>query len=140
MPCPKCGVESRFKLRPDTQHYGEIRCAVHGHRWIAKPSDQKTARRKVNPDLFELVPEGMRDFCWTCLRNRDLLKNLRPAVVLQAHHIIEVQHGGEDTRDNVQIVCAECHSAIHRTREAFGRYERRVTKGARGLVNLEPQP
>jgi predicted HNH restriction endonuclease len=36
-----------------------------------------------------------------------------------------VQYGGKDTRNNLQIVCAECHSVIHRTREAFGRYERR---------------
>jgi hypothetical protein len=121
-PCPKCGQESPFRLRPDTQHHGEIRCPVHGHAWIAKPSEQKTPRRKVNPDLFNLAPDDMRDFCWTCLRDRELLKSLRPAVVLQAHHIIEAQHGGGDMRDNIQIVCAECHSAIHRTREAFNRY------------------
>jgi 5-methylcytosine-specific restriction endonuclease McrA len=121
-PCPKCGQESPFRLRPDTQHHGEIRCPVHGHAWIAKPFEQKTPRRKVNPDLFDLVPDDMRDFCWTCLRDRELLKSLRPAVVLQAHHIIEAQHGGADMRDNIQIVCAECHSKIHRTREAFNRY------------------
>jgi 5-methylcytosine-specific restriction endonuclease McrA len=122
MPCPKCRAGTPVRLRLETQHYGEIRCPVHGHAWIPKPSEQKTARRKVNPDLFELAPEDMRDFCWTCLRSRELFKSLQPTVVLQAHHIIEVQHGGTDTRDNIQIVCAECHSAIHRTREAFNRY------------------
>ncbi len=122
MPCPKCGADSPFRLRPELQHYGEIRCAVHGHAWIAKPSEQKTLRRKVNPELFDLVPDQMRDFCWTCLRSRELLKSLRPALVLQAHHIIEAQHGGADLRDNIQILCTECHSAIHRTRESFNRY------------------
>ena len=43
-------------------------------------------------------------------------------VPLEAHHIIEVQNGGADERDNIQIVCKECHSKIHRTREAFNRY------------------
>lgn len=122
MPCPKCGQESPFRLRPDTQHHGEIRCPTHGHMWISKPADLKTPRRKVNRDLFDLVPESMRDYCWTCLRSRALLKSLQPMVPLEAHHIIEVQNGGVDERDNIQIVCKECHSGIHRTREAFNRY------------------
>jgi hypothetical protein len=121
-PCPKCGQPSPFRLRPDTQHHGEIRCLVHGHIWIPKPTELKTPRRKVNRDLFELVPEHMRDYCWTCLRSRELLKSLKPMVPLEAHHIIEVQSGGIDDRDNIQIVCKECHSGIHRTWEAFNRY------------------
>jgi endogenous inhibitor of DNA gyrase (YacG/DUF329 family) len=122
MPCPKCGQPSPFKLRPDTQHHGEVRCAVHGHAWIAKPPELKTPRRKVNPDLFKLVSESMRDYCWDCLRSRALLKSLRPTVPFQAHHIIEVKNGGLDERDNIQIVCAECHAEKHRKREAFNRY------------------
>ena len=121
-PCPKCGHESLFRLRADTQHHGQIYCPAHGHMWIAKPSELKTPRRKVNRDRFELVPEHMRDYCWTCLRSRELLKALQPMVPLEAHHIIEVQNGGVDVRDNIQIVCKECHSGIHRTREAYNRY------------------
>ena len=122
MPCPKCKQPSPFKLRPDTQHHGEVRCAIHGHAWIAKPAELKTPRRKVNPELFKLVPESMRDYCWKCLRSRTLLKSLRPMLPLEAHHIIEVENGGLDERDNIQIVCKECHSDIHRTRESFNRY------------------
>lgn len=44
-------------------------------------------------------------------------------VALQAHHIFEKKHGGIDHRDNVQIVCAECHAAVHRLREQVNRYE-----------------
>jgi 5-methylcytosine-specific restriction endonuclease McrA len=91
--------------------------------WISKPADLKTPRRKVNRDLFKLVPEQMRNYCWTCLRTRALLKSLQPMVPLEAHHIIEVQNGGVDECDNIQIVCKECHSGIHRTREAFNRYK-----------------
>ena len=123
MPCPVCEEESPFKLRPDTQHHGEIRCVLHGHRWIPKPTELKTPRRKVNPELFKLVPEPMRNYCWTCLRDRALLKSLQPMVPLEAHHIIEVDNGGPDDRDNIQIVCKECHSGIHRIREAFNRYK-----------------
>ena len=121
-PCPKCGQLSPFSLRTDTQHYGEIHCPTHGHMWIPKPTELKTVRRKVNRNLFELVSEHMRDYCWTCLRSRALLKSLQPMVPLEAHHIIEVQNGGVDERDNIQIVCKECHSGIHRTREAYNRY------------------
>ena len=121
-PCPKCGQESPFRLRDDVQHYGDIKCPSHGHMWVSKPTELKTVRRKVNRDLFELVPEHMRDYCWTCLRSRALLKSLQPMVPLEAHHITEVQNGGVDDRDNIQIVCKECHSCIHRTREAYNRY------------------
>jgi 5-methylcytosine-specific restriction endonuclease McrA len=43
---------------------------------------------------------------------------------LEAHHIIEVKDGGLDERDNIMIACKECHSGIHRIREAFNRYNR----------------
>ena len=122
MPCPKCGQESPFRLRPDTQHHGEIRCLTHGHAWISKPNELKTVRRKVNRDLFDLVPDDMRDYCWICLRDRALLKSLQPMVPLEAHHIIEVKDGGADVRDNIMIACKECHSGVHRIREAFNRY------------------
>lgn len=122
MACPKCGHESPFRLRPDTQHHGEIRCPTHGHMWVPKPVDLKPERRKVNRDLFELVPEDMRDYCWLCLRNRITLKSLQPMLPLEAHHIIERRHGGLDERSNIMIACKECHSGIHRIREAFNRY------------------
>ena len=121
-PCPKCGQESPFRLRDDVQHYGDIKCPTHGHMWVSKPTELKTVRRKVNRDLFELVSDKMRNYCWTCLRSRTLLKSLQPMVPLEAHHIIEVQNGGVNERDNIQIVCKECHSGIHRTREAYNRY------------------
>ena len=122
-PCPKCGQESPFRLRPDTQHHGEIRCPTHGHLWIPKPTDLKTPRRKVNKDFFEFAPDDMRDFCWACLRHRDLLKSIRPSVSLQAHHVFEQKHGGIDHRDNIQILCDECHAAVHRSRGQLHRYD-----------------
>jgi 5-methylcytosine-specific restriction endonuclease McrA len=91
--------------------------------WIPKPTELKTVRRKVNRDLFELVPENMRDYCWVCLRDRAMLKSLRPMLPLEAHHIIEVKDGGQDERNNIMIACKECHSGIHRIREAFNRYQ-----------------
>lgn len=123
-PCPHCGCATFVKPRPETMHFGEIRCPSHGHiKWVPKPVDLKTTRRKVNKDFFEFAPEDMRDFCWSCLRHRDLLKSIRPSVSLQAHHIFEQKHGGIDHRDNIQIFCDECHSAVHRARGQLHRYD-----------------
>jgi 5-methylcytosine-specific restriction endonuclease McrA len=69
-----------------------------------------------------MAPQHMQDYCWICLRTRALLKSLRPMVPIEGHHIIEVKCGGKDERDNLLIVCKECHSGIHRIRESFDRY------------------
>jgi 5-methylcytosine-specific restriction endonuclease McrA len=123
--CPKCGKELRINLRPETQHYGEIRCPFHGHQWIGKPAEGKKPKRKDNADLIPLLPQGRQHYCWTCLREKELLKSLRPSVSLNVHHIIEVRHGGTDDPVNLYLACGECHSEIHRRREAFNRYENR---------------
>ena len=124
-PCPKCERECRFTPRPDTQHYGSIRCPVHGFLWIPKPDTEKKPKRKTNSDLVCQLPENRRDFCWSCLRSQELLKALRPSVCLQVLHILPVAEGGNDHPENLQLLCAECHAEVHRRREAFGRYEQR---------------
>lgn len=122
IPCPVCSRPCIFTPRPDTQHHGAIRCPDHGFRWIPKPSDDRKPRRKTNSDLINLLPITRRHFCWNCLRHRDHLKQLQPAVVLQVHHLIEVKDGGTDDPINLQLLCAECHAEVHRRREAFSRY------------------
>jgi uncharacterized Zn finger protein (UPF0148 family) len=120
--CPKCGHVCGFTPRPDTQHWGEIRCPVHGHRWISKPSDDRKPRLRSNKDLRPLLPAGRRDYCWHCLRTEDHLKRLRPSVELQVHHVIEVEDGGTDDPVNLQSLCRECHAEVHRRRELIARY------------------
>lgn len=120
--CPVCGDECAFTPRPDTQHWGSIKCQAHGFRWIPKPAEGQKPRRKTNASLRTALPEGMTDFCWVCLRDEPHLKALRPAVVLQVHHITPVEEGGGDEPENLQILCAECHAEVHRRREAFMRY------------------
>ncbi len=101
---------------------------MHGHRWIPKPVDNKSPRRKINSDLIEILPSSYQGFCWCCLRHRDLLRALRPSVCLQVHHIIPVAQGGSDDAHNLQLLCAECHAETHRRREAFNRYENRISE------------
>jgi hypothetical protein len=126
-PCPKCAQWLPFKLRPDTQHWGEIRCAEHGHFWVPKPAGEKPARPKRNWRLIDEIPREWREFCWTCRREAQHLAQLRPVVVLQVHHVIPVRDGGSDDLQNLQVLCAECHAEVHRRREAFKRYTTAVT-------------
>lgn len=120
--CPKCGADLPFTPRPDTQHYGCVRCPQHGFLWISKPSETKPAARRNNKDLRPLLPADRRDYCWNCRREEGHLRTLRPSVALQVHHVIEVKEGGTDDPANLQLLCAECHAEVHRRREAFRRY------------------
>ena len=121
--CPKCGALCGFQPRPETQHWGEIRCPQHGHAWVRKPDETKKPRRRTNECLRSLLPAEMRCHCWSCLRKEQHLKALRPSVCLQVHHIIEVADNGTDDPANLQLLCAECHAEVHRRREAFARYQ-----------------
>ena len=38
---------------------------------------------------------------------------------LEVHHRVEVQHGGTDAPDNLEVLCVSCHIAHHR-RERIG--------------------
>jgi 5-methylcytosine-specific restriction endonuclease McrA len=129
-PCPECGRGLAFTARPDTQHWGEIRCPEHGHRWIPKPDAARKTKRKTNFDLISSLPEYMQGYCWACLREKQLLRSLRPSVSLQVHHIVEVKNGGTDVRDNLMLLCAECHAEVHRRREAFDRYKNTISEAA----------
>lgn len=121
-PCPKCSRPLAFKPRPETQHFGEVRCPEHGHRWIPKPAENKKPKRKSNSKLIQGLTERQQNFCWACLRNKSLLQLLRPSVSLEVHHIMPVVQGGSDDVENLMVLCAECHAEVHRRREAFNRY------------------
>jgi 5-methylcytosine-specific restriction endonuclease McrA len=123
MQCPKCSRLLWFTPRPDTQHYGCVRCPEHGFLWIPKPSEEKKPRRKTNSDLASKLPPEQQSLCAICCRTKTHLASLRPAVVLQVHHIWPVEKGGTDDLSNLQLLCSECHAEVHRRREAFARYQ-----------------
>jgi 5-methylcytosine-specific restriction endonuclease McrA len=121
--CPKCGAICAFTPRPDTQHYGAIRCIAHGYLWISRPKEDQKPRRKANKNLIGKLPELKQNFCWFCLREKQLLSLLNPVVALEVHHIVPIKDGGTDEQANLILLCAECHSEAHRRREAFERYK-----------------
>ena len=122
-PCPSCGAMLLLRLRPDTNHYGEIRCtSCNRHQWIAKPENEKRPRRKANRKLLPLIDADRRDWCWRCLRTKESLGELQPSLELQVHHVIEVSDGGTDEPLNLEVLCEECHEETHRDRRRYGRY------------------
>ncbi len=48
--------------------------------------------------------------CRMCLRPATRLGN---CCVLEIHHIMEIQNGGEDTPQNLWVVCSSCDRLIH---------------------------
>jgi 5-methylcytosine-specific restriction endonuclease McrA len=121
-PCPQCGALSPFRLRPETPHYGEIRCLEHGHHWISKPDNEKRQKRKPSRKLLKLIPEDRQTFCWRCLREEAALLALMPALILEVHHVIEVCDGGSNDLINLQVLCGECHEETGRDRRRYKRY------------------
>lgn len=119
--CPQCFTACPVTLRPDTPHWGSYRCPQHGLRWIPKPSNAGK-RRKVNPNVVGKLPANMQDFCWCCRRDQAQLAALQPPIGMEIHHIIPVAEGGTDALENLQLLCAECHTDTHRRRDAFSRY------------------
>lgn len=128
-PCPKCGASSPFRPRPDTPHYGEIRCEEHGHAWVKKPDADKRTRRKVGASLIDCLHETHQDFCWFCFRRKELLASLLPPTRLEVHHIVPVRDGGSDEPHNLILLCSECHAEAHPRRESFNRYMALVDGG-----------
>lgn len=109
-------------LRPDTPHYGEIRCPDHGHFWVAKPDEAKRQKRKTNARLRKLIPGCYHEFCELCLRAESSLKALNPSLSLEVHHVIECKDNGKDVAENLRLLCAECHELVHARRRSFARY------------------
>lgn len=121
--CPKCGYLCEISLRPDTKHYGEIRCPEHGHRWVPKPNSEKNKKRKVNAHLKKYIPESYQGFCELCLRSKSLLMSLKPSLSFEVHHVIPYEDGGSDDPENLRLLCSECHQSIHALRRSFNRFQ-----------------
>ncbi|MBH20936.1 MAG: hypothetical protein CML98_04090 [Rhodobiaceae bacterium] len=123
--CKKCGKEC-FSVPPrktPSPHYAEYRCSdltcddFNG--FVQKPDSSKN-NRKSNLKLKKQIPEHLQNNCEICLRKIELIKQLN--LVMQVHHVIEVQNGGTDDSNNLRYVCYQCHQLIHRQREVVSHY------------------
>jgi len=109
--CRWCGATNiKSRPRPDTPHYAEMFCGHCGKHcyWIKNPNSPRTTNRtsrkttKEICDFHRFKEEG----CFFCLRKRNEIgKN----ETLTIDHIQELDKGGEDTIENMQVLCSACH-------------------------------
>ena len=78
-----------------------------------------------------------------CLREKEFLGKGQ----LEVHHVKEISNGGQDTPDNIWVLCTSCHRELHHRRvyfnshmtqffEAYTEYQRMLKK-AGGLVDAK---
>lgn len=77
--------------------------------------------RYIAADVERTLLEESRGRCCICRKVRIpgtlVTGNLDP--VTQKHHLIHFSSGGPNTADNLVVVCADCHTRIHRNEAAF---------------------
>lgn len=99
-------------------HWRKLSCPECGQfmGWAPKPPDDATKYRpaRSSADLVERFGKG---YCEMCLR---LDIELPAQHGLEAHHVKPHHIGGEDTRDNLWIVCKACHRLIEHARTYHG--------------------
>ena len=126
--CVECGQELAVVEIDHPTHHGQYQClnpacSKQGRYagWVPKPRDQAKGRR-TNRKLLKKFEEHNRGFCEICLRSSAVLSSLEPKLQLEVHHVIPVEDEGTDDPSNLRVYCKECHSEVHRRREAFSRY------------------
>ena len=126
--CVECGQELAVIKVDHPVHYAKYQClnpacSKQGKNagWVPKPRDQAKGRRS-NRKLLKKFEEHSRGFCEICLRSSAVLSSLEPKLQLEVHHVIPMEDDGTDDPSNLRVYCKECHSEVHRRREAFNRY------------------
>jgi len=100
----------KFSLTPQLVHYGRQDCQHCGRfcSWVRNPDLPVNARgNKKSPkkvcDFHGIVGD---EICFFCLRERD---QLGIKETLTVDHIQEIDKGGKDVIENMQVLCSACH-------------------------------
>ena len=108
--CDKCSCPIMFVETPKSIHYGKYICSGCGKwfKWKAAENPEGL-RKKVSKYSTKRIREFHKkknNFCFFCLRND---KELGLNETLTRDHIEEIQEGGKDELENLQILCTACH-------------------------------
>ena len=115
--CPKCHQrwEQEFTMGPFGHNWAKLRCKACGCVWWPPKPDRDKARRPSRQS--KLVKRYSRGSCDLC----QIPEPLIPAgETLTAHHVVEYQDGGDESRENIWIVCSRCERLIHHQRTYIG--------------------
>ena len=110
--CNHCqkDVGTVLQVLSEGTHYGRLNCEECGRyvSFVKKPNNEgKRGRNKYTPEDLKI------NHCQLCLRPGHRLGSRG---VLDVHHVIEIQDGGDDTKENIWVVCTSCHRLIHHQR------------------------
>lgn len=106
-------IEKKLESGP---HYSFHTCVVCGkHLGFGKKPENGNKRPK---NKYTAEDIGL-SYCQICLRPKTRLGSRG---VLEVHHVIEIQDGGEDTPTNLMATCTSCHRLIHHQRKYLNRH------------------
>ncbi|MCP4599993.1 MAG: HNH endonuclease [Proteobacteria bacterium] len=61
-------------------------------------------RKKIPPDTVARIMVASRQTCNLCWKQKEYL---------QIHHVVSVAHGGDNSEDNLILLCPNCHASVH---------------------------
>jgi len=111
MKCDRCGGEIIFVQTPNHIHYGKDVCSDCGKwfKWIRNPDNKGKNRYGTSKfsvrDILKFHKKN-EEICFFCLRKKD---ELGFNETITRDHIEEVDKGGKDELENLQVLCSACH-------------------------------
>lgn len=99
--CQKCGIVLTGRNR-GTRKFCSYSCSNGSRRGEKRPGNSQ-GRASRNLRLKAVLAEDRGLFCEVCRYDR----------VLVVHHLVEVASGGDDSLDNLMLICPNCHGEIH---------------------------
>lgn len=110
--CKYCNSSNlKFIETPESVHYGKMIC---GHcnkfsHWVSNPESKRNNSLRTNKKTIKEICQFHnieKEICFFCLRNRNELGWFE---TLTIDHIQELDKGGTDTLQNMQVLCSACH-------------------------------
>ena len=72
-----------------------------------------TTIHKRNPDVITLVLERANGYCENCKKKAPFIRASDSSPYLETHHKVPLSKGGEDSIQNSQALCPNCHRKMH---------------------------
>ncbi|NWD06389.1 HNH endonuclease [Pseudomonas gingeri] len=66
-----------------------------------------------NPDVVAQVLLRAQGICEACAKPAPFRRSSNGTPYLEVHHIVQLAHGGDDSVDNAQALCPNCHREMH---------------------------
>jgi len=108
--CPECKSHLIFTETQSSVHYGRLDCPKCRKfiRWVKNPKKEKVRSRTSKYKIKDIVEYHKFEeaFCFFCLRTKEQLGEKE---TLTIDHIKELNEGGTNGIENLQILCSACH-------------------------------